>query len=292
MANMIKTLLLPLIGEEADRLAVETAIGFARMFDAHMEFLYVRIDPVSMLVQVGAGDMGPGMFAPGLLEELETQERSRGERASQTFKGACERARIPVAATPPGPNGVSASWREITGDPVSLITEQARFSDIVVVGRMVGIGGLRPDETGTIIIGCGRPVLLAALEPPKQPTATVAIAWKNVPEAARAITAAMPLLRKAAKIVVFSVEEGQTDTSEPLERLVEHLRWHGFPADGKRVLPGGRPGPEALLAAMAEIGTDLLVMGAYGHNRIREMIFGGFTRRMLKEAPLPVLLFH
>jgi nucleotide-binding universal stress UspA family protein len=290
--DMIKTILLPLVGEETDRFAIETAVALARLFYAHMEFLFIRMDPVSVLLQAGAGCMGNELLAPGVLEELLAQERSRAGRATETFKASCERARIPTSLTPTRHAGVSASWREMTGNAVSVITEQARYFDIVVVGRRFGAVGLWPDEAGSILIGCGRPVLLAAHESPKQLTGTIAIAWKNIPEAARAVTAAMPLLRKAEKTVVFSIEEDQTGTSESLDRLVEHLQWHGLMADGKRMPLSGRRGPEVLLAAAGENSADLLVMGGYGHSRIREMIFGGFTRHVLEHCPIPVLLFH
>jgi nucleotide-binding universal stress UspA family protein len=118
----------------------------------------------------------------------------------------------------------------------------------------------------------------------------IAIAWKSVPEAARAIGAAMPLLAKAQQISIFSIQEEQNRQS--LDLLIEQLRWHRLPVEGRVISRRGRSAPEVLLKAVTDMTADLLVMGAYGQSRVRETIFGGFTHHMLGGVQLPVFMLH
>jgi nucleotide-binding universal stress UspA family protein len=176
------------------------------------------------------------------------------------------------------------------------LIEEARFHDLIVLE-----GGARrdlilsEDDVGRLIVSAGRPVLLVPPASHGGSLKTVAIAWKNCPEAARAVTAAMPLIARAEKIVVLRANE-KGDKSEAaaddLAGLVNHLRWHGLRVEGCRVDPESLTIPDAVLGKAIETGAGLLVMGGFGHSRLREFVFGGFTQRVLDEAGLPVLLFH
>ena len=123
---------------------------------------------------------------------------------------------------------------------------------------------------------------------------TIAIAWKNTRESAGAVAAALPFIRRAKRVIVFSVEEAEESDAVDKShlRLVRALRWHN-PNTGSQVLRHeSRPPVRVLLDALAREHCDMLVMGAYGHTRLREAVFGGFTRAVLDEAPLPVLMAH
>ena len=289
---MIKTLLLPITGGECDETSLSTAIAVARLFDAHIESLYAGIDPAAVLVAAGALDAEAGSGTMALLEELERQEKERATRASQFFRQFCDREHIAIVDSPPGPGTISAAWREHTGDQINLLMDRARFNDLLVLGSGKDIESLLPEEIGGLLIGSRRPVLLAPSRPPANLAGTVVIAWKNTPEAARAVTAAMPFLSKATKILVLAVDEGGAGGDQSLEAILGYLRWHGLHAMGQHVAPGTRSGAEALLSATLAAEADLLVMGGYGHSRMRETIFGGFTRHMLAGRRLPVLMIH
>ena len=141
----------------------------------------------------------------------------------------------------------------------------------------------------------GRPlVLLAPKQAPENLAPTIAIAWKDTAEAARAVTAAMPLLMKADKVLILAAEEsgGSTASLESAKRLVQQMRWHGISAEAHHVSPAGRSVADAIAHIAQERKADLLVMGAYGHSRFRELVLGGVTRDVLRECRLPVLLFH
>jgi nucleotide-binding universal stress UspA family protein len=122
----------------------------------------------------------------------------------------------------------------------------------------------------------------------------IAIAWKPTPQAARAVAGAMPLLVRAKEVVVITVAEEAAERPgerDDPERLARSLAWHGITATTLRLTPGPE-GSAATLLASAAGRADLLVIGGYGHSRLREWVFGGFTQLVLADAPLPVLIAH
>jgi nucleotide-binding universal stress UspA family protein len=294
---VIKALLLPSSAGEFDDSVADEAFAIAQSFRAHMEFLYLRLDPARMLVAAnvaglpGVGGVVTGALDPTQIAELEAAESLRANDAKRKFDAFCARRSIPIAERAPGPGGVSAAWRELTTDG-TLPAREVRYCDLLVLAGGSGDGGSRVAGIGAVLMGCGRPALLVPGRISGNPLSTIVVAWKATAEAARAVTAAMPLLYKASKIVVLSVEEAQDESMTSPDRVVEQLRWHGLSTEGRRILCGGLSGPDALVSAASSMKADLLVMGAYGHSRLRELIFGGYTQHMLNAAPFPVLMFH
>jgi nucleotide-binding universal stress UspA family protein len=175
------------------------------------------------------------------------------------------------------------------------VTWNARFCDLVVFAHDPLASELSLDAKGDVIIGCGRPVLLAPEKVRFNEIATVAIAWKDTVEAARAVTAAMPLLAAAKEVVVLSAREGSAKVEDALrsaERLAVSLRRHGLSARAEHVPSESKSPQEALLHRATTLNASLLVLGAYGHGRLREFIFGGFTRYVLEQSALPALVAH
>jgi nucleotide-binding universal stress UspA family protein len=159
------------------------------------------------------------------------------------------------------------------------------FADLILAAR-----GAEHDVTSRIVLeaallGIGRPLLIPT-ENTSRPIigGTVAIAWKATPQAARAVAAAMPFLRRVTEIVVTTVDEGDRERGEA-DRLIRYLSWHGLHATVDRLRSEDQDPADTLLAAVGR-KADLLVMGGYGHSRVREWIFGGFTQRVLADAPL------
>ena len=288
---MIRTILVPVLADGADDTAFWTALMAARQFDSHVEFLLVRTDPMAILTAAGAGDFGFGA-SPALLSELEREEKERIARARIFCQNFCEREQISVADKAPGPHGVSAAWREEEGDEAWQIMRRARFNDLLVVSPERREKGFSSDTIATVMIGSGRPVLLAPARRPSSLTRTIVIAWKETPEAARAVAAAMPFLAKADKVIVLSIGETDAETIESAETLAEQLRWHRLEVETRCVRPEGASAPETLVRAARDAKADLIVMGGYSRSRVRELIFGGFTRHVLDGIELPVLLCH
>ncbi len=290
---MLKSLLVPLTGEKSDVPALETAYAAARLFDGHIEALLVRPDAAQFAMRAAATDMGSSIMTPQLIAAFEEQDRRQAAAARKTFDKFRDSHDIAAADNPPGPARVSAVWREKTGGTVEEITGAARFFDITVAGRANLGSSFSADGIGSVLLGSGRPMLLAPERAKPDLAGTIAIAWKETAEAAHAVSQAMPLLRKARRIAVFSASEGRNAaaTQASAERLANALRWHKLDAKAVCLDTSGDAGKAVTSAAM-EFDADLLVMGGYGHSRLREFVFGGFTRHVLNGAPLPVLLAH
>lgn len=146
-------------------------------------------------------------------------------------------------------------------------------------------------EKGRLITHTGRPVLLTPERQKSGEIRTVVIAWKDTPEAARAISTAMPVIARSNRVLVITAEERAEEMSH-LENVVKQLNWHGLSAEGHKVSLGDRSGSHAVLAAASAADADLLVMGGYGRSRLTEFILGGFTQTVLQEGSLPVLMVH
>jgi nucleotide-binding universal stress UspA family protein len=136
----------------------------------------------------------------------------------------------------------------------------------------------------------GRPLLI----PGSAPVApdTVAIAWKSTREAARAVAAAMPFLATAKRVVILAVAEDSKAGRGDVARLVVALQRHDIAAEARHMEAGSRSAADTLLGAAREFGAGLLVMGGYGHGRLRELVFGGVTERVIGGAAIPVLMAH
>ncbi len=289
---MIRTILVPVMADGADDAAFWTALAAARLFGAHIEFLLMRADPADILAAAGAGDFATGWTFPSLISDLEREESERVVRARLFCQNFCEREQIIIAENPPGPHGTSAAWREEKGDEAWQLMRRARFNDLLVVSPERGEKGLGSEAIATAVIGSGRPVLLAPPQRPDNLTRTVVIAWKETPEAARAVSAAMPFLAEADKVIVLSIGETGAETIESAEKLAEQLRWHRLDVEARCLTAADGSAPQTLVRAAHDAKADLIVMGGYSHNRVRELIFGGFTQHVLKGIELPVLMCH
>jgi nucleotide-binding universal stress UspA family protein len=289
---MIKAILVPATGSDADEAVFTTALAVARASEAHLEFLHVRVDAAAMAATMATDGAGAAMIG-GLAERIDEEANQREEKARQQFQRFCERERLPMADTPAegGEPGPTAGWLRQVGDESYWVREYARSSDLLVIGRPSAEQGESIETIERALLGSGRPLLIP---PPGGPAAlpgTVVIAWKAAPEAARAVTAAMPLLAAARQVQVATVAEEEGLSDEEGARLVKTLRWHGLNAVARHLQPERLGAADTLLAAAAEAGA-LVVMGAYGHSRTREWIFGGFTHHVLRAAPVPVLMMH
>jgi nucleotide-binding universal stress UspA family protein len=130
--------------------------------------------------------------------------------------------------------------------------------------------------------------------PPSVPGALggkVAISWNGSAQAARAVSAALPYITRSDGVVILTVESDRTSASAAPE-LAAYLAWHGVRAETKIFAPADRAVGAALLKECADAGADLLVMGAYTHSRVRQLILGGVTRHVLAEAAVPLFMAH
>jgi nucleotide-binding universal stress UspA family protein len=186
--------------------------------------------------------------------------------------------------------GVSAGWRCEVGRERDWVAEYGRVADLIVVGRPAGGEGDVSETIEGALLDSGRPLLIPGAESMTAIPQTIVIAWKSRREAAHAVAAAMPLLSVARDIHILTVAEDAAVADAEHGPLLAALRWHGFRVAARHLPPDGSV-PDTMLAAARERNA-LLVTGGYGHSRLREWIFGGFTRRVLAAAEVPVLIAH
>jgi nucleotide-binding universal stress UspA family protein len=291
---MPKVVLLPVSGSTADAEVFATALTVARTFDSHLIALHVRPDVRRDIASLAASDGGMSAGIDTMMEKMESDADAREKTALESWKTFCTKNGVSVADTP-GKSGVTAEWANETGTEADWVAEYGRTVDLIVVGR--GEEEWGPDYAlmEAALMDTGRPVLIAprASTVPLAPlTAVVGIAWKDKREAAGAVRAAMPFLRAAGHVTVFTVPESDGEADKSHLRLTKMLRWHNANVSMQALLEHSRPPVSVLLDAAVQAGCGMLVMGGYGHTRLREAVFGGFTRAVLQSAPMPVLMVH
>jgi nucleotide-binding universal stress UspA family protein len=227
----------------------------------------------------------------GVVDKLEEDAKAQEQKAWNAFTGFCDANGLATSGGAPGA-GLCADMVVETGDEGRWVAEYGRFADLVVVGRKREGQDVAMDVLEAALMDTGKPLLIAPAVAPASLLGTVVIAWKDTPEAARAVAAAMPLIDHAERVVILSVGEGDGDPDESCVRLQNSLRWHNANTTVKPLARAGRAPVEVLLEAATGLGATLLVMGGYSHSRLREVVFGGFTQRILNGADLPVLMAH
>lgn len=279
-------------GSPSSAAPLQAAFALGRRFDAYLEVLHVRPDPNLALPLVGEGMSGA--LIDDVSRELEANAQANAERARQLYESACRA--IDLAPTDAGDRpltgGFRPVWRSVVGREDSETAERGLLSDLIVVARPdpAQDGAYAPAlEAG--LFETVRPVLVVPPASESFVGKRIAIAWNATREATRAVTAALPLLVQAEAVTVLSLAESGGSQGPDPARLADYLTLHGVEARSKRVEAQRHAGNE-LLARSAELGADLLVMGAYGHSRLREFVLGGATREVLTNAEVPVLLAH
>lgn len=234
-----------------------------------------------------------GQRADELFESLLDRDKQRVAAARQSFDAFCVSQQVMLASTPPGPQCVTAAYRDVDGNAAGQVILASRTHDIVVLSRGDADCGLDIGAIGNVLEGAGRPVLLAPAKTVSRLTDSIVVAWNETREATRAVASALPVLAVAKNILILAAPEGDWEaTTASMDRLAEYLRWHGLSATTGCVMLREQSSDDAVLEAVRGGNTDLLVMGGYGHSRLREFVLGGFTRRVLHGADFPVLLAH
>lgn len=288
---MFKYILVPVTGADTDAPVFATALAVARLMGSHLEFLHVRIDVQQILMAMATADMGGGVGYDRILGSLEQEAAERQKKAELTFRDFCEREKLSISSEL-STYLPSAEWRTEVGEEPAWLAEHGRVADLLLVGRAREGETVAMDVLEACVMETGRPVLIAPAKMPGRLSGTVAIAWKDRPEAARAVAAAQPFVEMADRVVIYSADEGAETDERSCEGLRYALSWHNPHTTVQRLKQDGRLPVETLLAAAGAVEADVLVMGGYGHSRVREVIFGGFTRHVLTSADLPILMAH
>lgn len=288
----VKKIFTPLQNAETAETSLKAAIALARRHKAHIDVLHIRQRP-----NVPAGGYYPVgvIFVDEHLAELKEALEAEAARLKEIFDRVMKANGVAIVASAAHRDdaGATASWRDQQGILPFDVSSASRVSDVIVFGRdLKDIGYPDANIIEEAIFQSGRPVIVAPTGTFERTPRRVLVAWNGGREAARALSAAMPLFEETDAALVLSIGDIPTDLEGP-ERAAELLRLHGVKAEALRRAPEGDMTPEdALLSAAKDWKADLIVMGAYSHSRWRELVLGGFTRKMLKQSTYPLLLAH
>ena len=280
----LKDILVHLDTTPRSAVRMELAARLALQHGAHLTGIHV-IDIPSANYFYGAAMP----FVPANPEEIVDRIRAEAQEAAAPVEVAfrdCLRR-----------TGIEGEWRMVEGAPAATVALHARYADLTVVGQP---NRDEPDDadavTVTTVMTAGRPVLAVPFAG-EFPTVgeRVLVAWNASREAARALNDALPLLINAKQVTVLAInpQRGVVGLGDvPAADIALHLARHGLKAEAAHTVARDIADGEALLSYAADIGADLIVAGAYGHSRARELVFGGVTRTLIAEMTAPVLLSH
>ena len=292
---MFKNLLVPTTGGPGDAAVFATAGLVAGAFAAHLEFLHVRIDTSEVMMGMAAGGVGGGDAVQAVIDRMDSEASARAAAARRTVDDMLAAAGIPLRDTPGG-SGPSAEYSEQLGSQSAWVAQYGRFADLVVMGRGAPDEGARDDGAGetleAALMETGKPLLIAPTSVPASLGKRIVIAWNDTPEAARAVACALPFIGRAEQVTIVSVADDAESHDQSGARLLRALRWHNPAVALRQVVRGAFSAVEVLHREADALSADLLVMGGYSHSPLREMVFGGFTRRTLGASAVAVLMAH
>jgi len=264
------------VGDDAHfETRLQGALDLARYTGGHLECLQTRRVP-GFLGADAAGFAGSATMIVQLIEDeakvAEAERHKLGERLSK--------------------EAVPFSFAESMGDPSQTLVDRSLLADAVVLTLGTADDRELAHILSAVVTRADAPVLAVphgtgriALEKP------VLIAWKPTAEAAHAVKRAIPLLQKASRVDVVTIDPTGSGDFPPMA-VAAYLSRHGIKAELHERTSGGDSTSDTLLSTARELGSGLLVMGGYGRSRAMEFLMGGVTRRLLGNSAIPLLMAH
>ncbi len=272
---MIKDIAVHLTGSDEDATRLAHAAQLARALDAHLTGLQVHEMPEVLTITDPTGS--------SYLQQLVAESVDRAVATTKQL--------VPMFAA----TGINHELRRLDlfpGQVGAALASEVRLSDLFVGTRPYGDPLRQQRVEEAVLFESGRPCLFV---PPGHGAvaryASVLVAWKNTREAAVALAAALPLLRRATEVRVAVIEEGgagEQRREAAGDDIGRYLSRHGVNAE-IRLIAGWTDTAAAILNEAEKSAADLIVLGAYGHSRLREWALGGVTREVLSRSPVPVL---
>jgi nucleotide-binding universal stress UspA family protein len=276
---MIRDVVVKLTDGASRDFAADYALSIAKTFETHLTAIGFAYYP-----EIGVPM--PDVFAPELFDRYRAQAQARAQSAIDQFEELMRR------------EGISGQSRVLTTPPAQaggMFGPLARRFDVAVVGQP------RPSEPApqhlileAALFQTGRPVVVVPYIHTSGLTLDrVMVCWDGSSTAARAIGDAIPFLERAGSVdVVIASNEPLKSEEIAGADIAEHLARHRLQVNVRRIGTAGMPVADTLLSAAADGSTDFVVMGGYGHSRMRELILGGTTRAVLESMTVPVLMSH
>lgn len=272
----IKSILLHMAPDPSRETRLKAGLDLAKRFDAHLHIVYMT-KPIHLPAQIA----GRGASAAFLAQAREIA-RGKASEVKEWLEGACN-------AT-----GVSWDMEVAEGDHNDELARFGHYADLIIVSKDHGItfedyvGLHKPDD---LLMMATCPVLMLPKRDPHPPIGKrIMVAWKDSKEAARAVRDGLHFLAQAEKVFVFTSDEPH-HRYQGSEKLTRYLERHGIASEPLSDVGEHNVG-DTVLSYAEDHEVDLLIMGAYGRSRWREIIFGGVTHKMLTSANIPLLLSH
>lgn len=275
----MKCLMVHLDGSDRDATRLAVVSDLANRFESQVTGVFATVPP---LLTMPYGEFGTAGVA-GLVQTLVEVQAQWRTQARVSFDGA--------------PLGARGRWADVSAEPViSAVASQMLLADLSVLGQHDPDDrdhAVPSDFVPAVLTATGRPAIVLPYAGTFDAVGReVLVAWKSTPSSARALAAALPLLQRARSVHVIGEPTHDIGSGTPLT-LERCLRWHGIEAQWHRFDQAEPPDiGELLLSRAADFGSDLLVMGCYGHSRAWELVLGGATRTVLGSMTLPVLMCH
>lgn len=284
----MKRLLVPMFGDAKDDVALDAANKLANARGAHIDARLFLRDPSGVIPYVGEGVSA--VSAQRLIEAAQDNLQKRERSARKKFEAWCDLEKIDISKHIEN-GGTSADFDVVIGHLPSAVVPFARIADINIFARTNDIDD--PDWGGLIQIALfesGRPTLLVSSIVPDSIAKRIVVAWNGSAEAARAVAMTMPILQQAEAVFIVTVNDDDND-HDPA-KLAETLEMNGITATPVSTNADQKSVSSTLMAKAAKVHADMIIIGAYSHNRFGEMIFGGVTRDLLDGSDIPVLMVH
>lgn len=279
----LRDILVHIDASEQGTTRLQLAADLARRHEAHLTGLYVVDIVLPMMIMA---DASGGAVLGDLLDALRRDALAEAARVEAAFRERLRR------------DGMAGEWRLVEGAAPEQVALHARYADLAVLGQADPAGD--QPSAGAIVeaalFSSGRPVLVVPYAGRFETLGrTALIGWNASREAARTVNDALPLLAATGSVTVLAVNP-QAGLSghgeEPGTDIARHLARHGVTLTVEHMTAPEIRAEDTLLNRVAELPADLLVVGAYGHSRLREMVLGGVTRTLLQQMTVPVLMSH
>jgi len=285
----MKTILTFVGGGERDEVILQTALAAAIPLSAHVDCLHAHV-PSTLAARHANLDFAHGEALKSALNRLNADANTFSLLAAKNVRAFCSSAGIEMCDGPNGAQNVTARFFEETSNEVERLSFHASQRDLVVMGRARQKQGLGEDTLEHIVRHSGRPVLAPGSAAPRTLTGTIMVCWKDAGSTAAAVTDTAPLLAKARRVVFVSVTKRDDGLSAAMAATARELA--GVEAEVRVITPSRGGIADTLAVAADGCGADLLVMGAYGRSRGREILFGSCTDKILARTDRAILLRH
>ena len=287
----IKTILAPIRGDGKGDAVLGLAVAIGRVFEAHIDAVHVHAKPEDLFP---FGVPLPRALKDTIVEASGTMSAEEERRVRDLFEKYCAARGIPevdYGSDEGRADRLTVSWREELGKQAKVIAFLGRLADLIVIPRPDRKANLGMNTLEAALFELRKPTAIAPPREVGEAGRSIAIAWNGSAEAGRAVGKALPLLERAEQITVLS-----TPSERParlgVDELIRYLGAHGLAVDSHSFESSRKDIGAPLLQACADCGADLLVMGAFGDTRRRELVLGGVTQYVMDHAELPILMSH